>query len=36
MLVVRSLLKDCRLIVERSFARPNVPESYAGGNISFW
>jgi hypothetical protein len=30
------LLEDYRLIVERSFARPNDPESYAGGSVSSW
>jgi hypothetical protein len=28
------LLEDYRLIVERRFACPNDPESYAGGSIS--
>jgi hypothetical protein len=30
------LLEDYRLIVERKFAHPNDPESYAGGNVSSW
>jgi hypothetical protein len=29
-------LEDCRLIVERKFARTNGEESYAGGSVSFW
>jgi hypothetical protein len=31
-----TLLEDCRLIVERRFARPADPESYAGGSVSSW
>jgi hypothetical protein len=30
------LLEDYLLIVERRFARRGVPESYAGGSVSFW
>jgi hypothetical protein len=30
------LFEDYRLIVERRFARPSDPESYAGGGASFW
>jgi hypothetical protein len=30
------VIEDYRLIVERRFARPNDPESYAGGSVSTW
>jgi hypothetical protein len=32
----KNLLEDYRLIVERRSARPNDPESYAGGSVSSW
>jgi hypothetical protein len=28
--------EDSRLIAEKRFARPNDPESYAGGSVSSW
>jgi hypothetical protein len=28
--------EDYRLTVERRFARPNDPESYAGGSVRSW
>jgi hypothetical protein len=30
------LLEDYRLIVERRFACPNDPDSYASGSLSSW
>jgi hypothetical protein len=30
------IFRDYRLIVQRSFARPIDPESYAGGSVSSW
>jgi hypothetical protein len=30
------LYEDYRLIVERRFARPNDPESYADGSVNSW
>jgi hypothetical protein len=35
-LVTIFLPEDYCIIVERRFARPNDPESYAGGSVSFW
>jgi hypothetical protein len=32
----KPLLEDYHIIVERRFASPNDPESYAGGNVSSW
>jgi hypothetical protein len=34
--VKNNFLEDYRLIVERGFALPTDPESYAGGSVSFW
>jgi hypothetical protein len=31
-----NLLEDYRLIVDRRFALPNDPESYADGSVSSW
>jgi hypothetical protein len=35
-LIRRFLLEDYRFIVESRFARPNDPDSYAGGSVSSW
>jgi hypothetical protein len=34
--ILAFVLKDYRLIVERRFASPSDPESYAGGSVSSW
>jgi hypothetical protein len=34
--VVVVVLEDYRLIVERRFASPSDPESYAGGSVRSW
>jgi hypothetical protein len=30
------ILEDYRLVMERRFAFPNDPESYAGWSVNFW
>jgi hypothetical protein len=32
--MLKVFLGDYRLLLERRFARPNDPESYAGGSVS--
>jgi hypothetical protein len=34
--VVVKFVESYRLVIERRFACPNDPESYAGGSVSSW
>jgi hypothetical protein len=35
-MILVCLLQNYFFILERRFARPNDPESYAGGSVNFW
>jgi hypothetical protein len=35
-IIIIIILEDYRLIVARRFARPNDPDSYAGGSVCSW